>query len=100
MLAKLFSVTLEGIDGILCEVEVDVSTHAILKPTIVGLPDAAVKESVERVRSAIINSGFKYPDTHALVNLAPADVKKVGVAFDLPIALGMLTLMATFLLCL
>ena len=57
---------------------------------IVGLPDAAVKESTERVRSAIVNSGFTYPDTQSLVNLAPADIKKVGPAFDLPIALGML----------
>ena len=62
MLAKLFSVTLEGIDGALCEVEVDVSHTANQKPTIVGLPDAAVKESIERVRSAIINSGYRYPD--------------------------------------
>ncbi|MHC5000380.1 MAG: magnesium chelatase domain-containing protein, partial [Planctomycetota bacterium] len=84
MLAKLFSVTLEGIEGILCEVEVDVSTHAIPKPTIVG------KESVERVRSAVINSGYAYPDMPYLVNLAPADVKKEGPAFDLPIALGVL----------
>jgi magnesium chelatase family protein len=57
---------------------------------IVGLPDTAVKESIERVRSAIINSGFRWPDTQSLVNLAPADVKKVGPAFDLPIALGIL----------
>ena len=90
MLAKLFSVTLEGIDGILCEVEVDVSRSGFDRPTIVGLPDAAVKESAERVRSAIVNSGFRYPDTEALINLAPADVKKEGPAFDLPISLGML----------
>lgn len=90
MLAKLFSVTLEGIEGLLCEVEVDVSRGGFERPTIVGLPDAAVKESSERVRSAIVNSGFRYPDTEALINLAPADVKKEGPAFDLPIALGML----------
>ncbi len=90
MLARLYSVTLEGIDGIICEVEVDVSRGGLEKPLIVGLPDAAVKESSERVHSAIVNSGFKYPDTQSLVNLAPADVKKVGPAFDLPIALGML----------
>ncbi|MHC4552982.1 MAG: YifB family Mg chelatase-like AAA ATPase [Planctomycetota bacterium] len=90
MLAKLFSVTLEGIDGILCEVEVDVSRGGFERPTIVGLPDTAVKESAERVRSAIVNSGYKYPDTEALINLAPADIKKEGPAFDLPIALGML----------
>lgn len=90
MLARLYSVTLEGIEGIICEVEVDVSRGGFDKPLIVGLPDAAVKESVERVRSAIVNCGYKYPDTNSLVNLAPADVKKVGPAFDLPIALGML----------
>ena len=90
MLAKLFSVTLEGIEGLLCEVEVDVSRGGFDRPTIVGLPDTAVKESAERVRSAIVNSGFRYPDTEALINLAPADVKKEGPAFDLPIALGML----------
>ena len=90
MLAKLFSVTLEGIDGFLCEVEVDVSRGGFERPTIVGLPDTAVKESTERVRSAIVNSGYKYPETEALINLAPADIKKEGPAFDLPIALGML----------
>jgi magnesium chelatase family protein len=90
MLAKLFSVTLEGIDGALCEVEVDVSHTSNQKPTIVGLPDAAVKESIERVRSAIVNSGYRYPQEQYLVNLAPADVKKEGPAFDLPIALGVL----------
>ncbi|MCI0471002.1 MAG: hypothetical protein L0Y73_05030, partial [Candidatus Aminicenantes bacterium] len=76
MLARLHSVTLEGIEGIVCEVEVDVSRGGFEKPLIVGLPDAAVKESIERVRSAITNSGYKYPDTRCLVNLAPADVKK------------------------
>jgi magnesium chelatase family protein len=90
MLSRLYSVTLEGIEGIVCEVEVDVSRSGWDKPMIVGLPDAAVKESIERVRSAIVNSGFHYPETQAVVNLAPADVKKVGPAFDLPIALGML----------
>jgi len=90
MLARLHSVTLEGIEGIICEVEVDVARGGFEKSLIVGLPDAAVKESTERVKSAITNSGYKYPRTQSLVNLAPADVKKVGPAFDLPIALGML----------
>jgi magnesium chelatase family protein len=90
MLARLHSVTLVGIEGIICEVEVDVARGGFEKSVIVGLPDAAVKESIERVKSAIINSGYKYPKTQSLVNLAPADVKKVGPAFDLPIALGML----------
>ncbi|MEA3225677.1 MAG: YifB family Mg chelatase-like AAA ATPase [Planctomycetota bacterium] len=90
MLARLHSVTLEGIDGIVCEVEVDVARGGFEKTMIVGLPDAAVKESIERVRSAIVNSGFRHPRTASLINLAPADVKKAGPAFDLPIALGML----------
>ena len=90
MLARLHSVTLEGIEGVICEVEVDVASRGFEKSLIVGLPDAAVKESTERVKSAITNSGYKYPRTQSLVNLAPADVKKAGPAFDLPIALGML----------
>jgi len=90
MLARLQSVTLEGIEGVVCEVEVDVARGGLEKSIIVGLPDAAVKESVERVRSAITNSGYRYPRTQSLVNLAPADIKKVGPAFDLPIALGIL----------
>lgn len=90
MLARLHSVTLEGIEGIICEVEVDVARGGFEKSIIVGLPDAAVKESIERVRSAIVNSGYKYPKTQSLINLAPADVKKAGPAFDLPIAVGML----------
>ncbi len=90
MLARLYSVTLVGIDGITCEVEVDVARGGFEKSLIVGLPDAAVKESTERVKSAIINCGYKYPKTQSLINLAPADVKKAGPVFDLPIALGML----------
>lgn len=90
MLARLHSVTLEGIDGIVCEVEVDILRGGFDKSIIVGLPDAAVKESIERVRSAIVNSGYRHPRTASLINLAPADVKKAGPAFDLPIALGML----------
>ncbi len=90
MLARLHSVTLEGIEGIICEVEVDVARGGFEKSVIVGLPDAAVKESIERVKSAIVNSGYRHPKTQSLINLAPADVKKAGPAFDLPIALGML----------
>jgi len=90
MLAKLNSVALEGIEGLICEVEVDVARGGFEKTVIVGLPDAAVKESTERVRSAIVNSGYKYPKTQSVVNLAPADIRKEGPAFDLPIALGML----------
>jgi len=96
MLARLHSVTLEGIEGIICEVEVDVARGGFEKSLIVGLPDTAVKESIERVKSAIINCGYKYPKTQSLINLAPADVKKAGPAFDLPIALGMLSGEGTF----
>ena len=90
MLAKLHSVALEGIEGLICEVEVDVARGGFERSIIVGLPDAAVKESIERVKSAIVNCGYKYPKTQSLINLAPADTKKEGPAFDLPIALGML----------
>ena len=90
MLARLHSVTLEGIDGLVCEVEVDVTHGGLEKAIIVGLPDTAVKESTERVKSAVTNSGYRFPTTQVLINLAPADVKKEGPAFDLPIALGTL----------
>ena len=90
MLSKLYSVTLEGIEGIVCEVEVYVTRSGFEKALIVGLPDTAVKESIERVQSAITNSGYNYPKTKSVINLAPADVKKIGPAFDLPIALGIL----------
>lgn len=81
---------LSGIDARPCEVEVDVTGHGFGNATIVGLPDSAVKESVDRIRSAMINSGFSPPRTRTVINLAPADVKKEGPAFDLPIAIGML----------
>ncbi|MFA5292830.1 MAG: YifB family Mg chelatase-like AAA ATPase [Phycisphaerae bacterium] len=90
MLAKLHSVTLEGIEGIICEVEVHIKRSGFEKSLIVGLPDTAVKESIERVQSAVTNSGYTYPKTKSVINLAPADVKKVGPGFDLPIALGIL----------
>lgn len=90
MLARIHSAAMVGIDAIACEVEVDVARGGFEKSTIVGLPDAAVKESVDRVRSAIFNCGYDYPKTSSIINLAPADVKKEGPSFDLPVALGML----------
>ena len=90
MLARLHSVTLEGIEGRVCEVEVDVARGGFEKTIVVGLPDAAVKESSERVKSAVVNSGFAFPKTQSVVNLAPAHVRKEGPGFDLPIALGMI----------
>lgn len=90
MLAQVHSFVLQGIDPIACEVEVDVADRGLAKTTIVGLPDAAVKESIERVRSAITNSGYAFPVSRLLVNLAPADTRKEGPSFDLPIAIGLL----------
>ncbi len=90
MLAQVHSFVLQGIDPLTCEVEVDVAEAGLPKTTIVGLPDAAVKESIERVRSAIINSGYPFPMSRLLVNLAPADIRKEGPIFDLPIAVGLL----------
>jgi len=90
MLAQVHSFVLQGIDPLTCEVEVDVAEAGIYRTTVVGLPDAAVKESIERVRSAITNSGYPFPMARMLVNLAPADVRKEGPAYDLPIAVGLL----------
>ncbi|MFH1858167.1 MAG: YifB family Mg chelatase-like AAA ATPase [Candidatus Omnitrophota bacterium] len=89
MLAKLFSVGVLGIDGYPVDVEVDI-TDGLPSFSIVGLPDAAIRESVDRVRSALKNSGFLFPLKRITVNLAPCDVKKEGPSFDLPIALGVL----------
>ena len=90
MLARVQSFVLQGIDASPCEIEIDGGDSFIERDTIVGLPDAAVKESLERVRSAISNSGFRLPLTKTLVNLAPADVRKEGPVYDLPIAVGLL----------
>jgi len=90
MLATVLSGTVVGIDAHLVEVEVDLR-HGMPYFAIVGLPDAAVKESKERVKAAIRNCGYLYYEDHrATINLAPADIKKEGVAFDLPIAVGLL----------
>src|SRR5437762_6210945 len=90
MLAKVQGFILVGIDPLPCEVEVDVAHRGLAKTVIVGLPQAAVKESIERVRRAIINSGYAFPGHALLINLAPADVKKEGPALDLPMAIGVL----------
>lgn len=90
MLAKILSGTTIGLDGVLIEVEVDVAERGFPGFTIVGLPDKSVDEAKERVRAAIVNTSFEMPDTRLTVNLAPADIHKVGSAFDLPIAIGLL----------
>ena len=83
------SLSLLGIEAVAVEVEVDVSA-GLPGFSIVGLPDAAVQEARERVRVAISNSGFKFPTKRVIVNLAPANLRKEGAAFDLPIALAIL----------
>lgn len=88
MLSKILSATLIGIDAHIVEVEVDVTSKGLPHFSTVGLPDTAVKESKERVRAALKNTGFNFPLKQITVNLAPADLKKEGSAFDLPIAIG------------
>ena len=80
---------MNGIDAYAVEVEVNCGFGDTLV-VIVGLPDAAVKESRDRVSTALTNSGFKFPMGKTTINLAPADIKKEGPSFDLPIAIGML----------
>lgn len=89
MIANILSSAVIGIDAYLVEVEVDIA-QGLPTFTTVGLPETAVKESKERVKSAINNSGYSFPDDRITVNLAPADIKKEGTGFDLPIALGIL----------
>src|SRR5438093_3522925 len=90
MLAHVMSAAVLGVEAVLVRVEVDV-VSGLPQYATVGLPDSAVRESRERVRSAIRSAGFKFPDDRITVNLAPADIRKEGAAFDLPIALGILT---------
>ncbi|MEO0082950.1 MAG: YifB family Mg chelatase-like AAA ATPase [candidate division WOR-3 bacterium] len=90
MLSKVFSASTYGIDAYIVDVEVDLG-YGLHSFVIVGLPDNAVKESQHRVTAAIKNSGYKFPIRRITVNLAPADIKKEGAIFDLPIALGMLS---------
>ena len=95
MLYKISSAALKGIKAFLVDVEVDVS-YGIPNYVTVGLPDAAVRESKERVKAALKNCGYKYPPRKIIINLAPADRKKEGSAFDLPIALGLVAHLEAF----
>ncbi len=89
MISRVVTSAILGIDAIKVEVEVDIS-YGLPAFNIVGLPEASIKESKERVRAAIKNSGFEFPNDRITINLAPADLKKEGTSFDLPIALGIL----------
>jgi magnesium chelatase family protein len=90
MLAKLSTFSLLGINALPVEVEVDVSAGALPKTVLVGLPEAAVKESTHRVERALVNSGFRRPQDRVVINLAPAELPKSAGSFDLPISLGIL----------
>lgn len=89
MLSIVKTMSLHGLDGYLIDVEVDISS-GMPSWDIVGLPDTSVKESKERVRTAIKNSGIEFPSRKIIVNLSPASTKKEGSLFDLPIAIGIL----------
>jgi magnesium chelatase family protein len=90
MLSKVLSASIIGIDAYTVEVEVDIASRGLPHFSMVGLPDAAVKESKDRVRAALKNIGFHFPLKQITVNLAPADLKKEGSSFDLPIAIGII----------
>src|SRR5262245_2068603 len=90
MLAKLHTFSLVGIEAVPVEVEVDVSPGALPKTILVGLPEAAVRESQHRVERAMVNSGFIRPQDKVVINLAPADLPKNAASFDLAITVGIL----------
>ena len=90
MLGKLSTYSLLGIEAHAVEVEVDISPAAMPRTTLVGLAEAAVKESIHRIERALVNSGYTRPVDRIVINLSPADLPKDAASFDLPIALGML----------
>ena len=85
MLARIFSGTTIGLDGVIIEIEVDIANKGFPSFNLVGLPNKAIDESKDRVRTAIANVGLEMPDSRLTVNLAPADIPKEGSSFDLPI---------------
>lgn len=91
MIATIKTASVVGIDGVLIDTEVDAMSRGLPTFTIVGLPSKSIDEAKERVRSAIINSGFTMPEARLTINLAPADLPKEGSHFDLPLAVGILT---------
>src|SRR5690606_40951921 len=91
MLARVFSCAVIGLEGVIVEVEVDYS-NGLPAVIIVGLPDAAVQESRERVQTAVKNAGLHFPRHRIVVNLSPAPIRTEGPAYDLPIALGIIIL--------
>ena len=96
MQAQIISAAIYGVDVRRVEVEISNSNANDFKIIVVGLPDAAIRESRERVLSAVHASGSMFPDGKTLINLAPADLRKSGTAYDLPIALGVISLSHAF----
>lgn len=88
MLVKVYGAAVQGVDATIVTIEVNTSKG--IKFFLVGLPDTAVKESYERIRAALLNTGYKFPRNQITVNMAPADIRKEGSAYDLPIAIGIL----------
>jgi magnesium chelatase family protein len=90
VISRVHSFVLQGIDAVCCEIEADLTPTKMPRTAIVGLPDAAVKESMDRVRTAILNSGYRFPHGRVTINLAPAELRKEGPVYDLPIAVAVL----------
>jgi len=90
MSVRVHGFALRGIEAVPCEVEVDLSGQGLPRTTLVGLPDIAVREAIDRVQTAVSNAGFDWPGGRVTINLAPADLRKEGPAFDLPMALSVL----------
>ena len=90
MLVRTFGSAVYGVDAVSITIEVNWMEQVGKDPMIVGLPDSAIKESMQRVESTIKTNGFMMPRTKVVINLAPADIRKSGTAFDLPIAMGLL----------
>ena len=90
MSVRVHGFALRGIEAVPCEVEVDLSGQGLPRTTLVGLPDVAVREAIDRVQTAVANAGFAWPGGRITINLAPADLRKEGPAFDLPMALSVL----------
>jgi len=96
-LFRTFSAAIQGIDAHVVDVEVDMYPAGTQRDVVtVGMPDAAVKESRERIKSALLNSGFGYPSKSVTINLAPANLRKEGAGFDLPMAMALLGAMGLF----
>ena len=88
MLVKVFGAAVQGIDALVVTIEVNCSQG--IRFFMVGLPDAAVKESHERIVSAVEHNGYRFPRKQVIVNMSPADIRKEGAAYDLPLAVGIL----------